>query len=139
MAESPEDWIAWQNDLVEGPLLTQTEDKYGPFPARMCTVSHCHAILPGQYHYRQCKQHRLQNRHHSKLQRVREKEVKAIVAALSSEPSDEFRIWEPRGESSKRKDDEVGPLFTNVPMDLDRSTRAESGDDISEVGALLYW
>ncbi|KAF6745719.1 hypothetical protein DFP72DRAFT_924909 [Ephemerocybe angulata] len=49
-----------------------------PLPARMCTVSHCHQILPGYYRYKRCKQHRLQNRHHSKLKRVREKEEKAV-------------------------------------------------------------
>jgi hypothetical protein len=42
----------------------------------MCTVSHCHKILPGYYRYKRCEQHRLQNRHHSQLKRVREKEVK---------------------------------------------------------------
>ena len=121
---------------MEGPLLTHTEDKFGPFPARMCTVSHCHAILPGQYKYRRCEQHRLQNRHHSKLKRVREKEVKAQAAALATgEPDDEFRIWEPRGESSKKRDEDVGPLFTNVPMDLDRSVRSDSGDpsEVSDI------
>ena len=44
----------------------------------MCTVSHCHQILPGYYRFKRCEQHRLQNRHHSKLKRVREKEEKAI-------------------------------------------------------------
>ena len=39
----------------------------------MCTVSHCHQILPGFYRYKRCEQHRLQNRYHSKLKRVREK------------------------------------------------------------------
>jgi len=48
-----------------------------PLPARMCTVSHCHKILPGYYRYKRCEQHRLQNRHHSQLKRVREKEVKS--------------------------------------------------------------
>ncbi len=45
----------------------------GPLPARMCTVAHCHRILPGSYRYKRCEQHRLQNRHHdqSKLKRVR--------------------------------------------------------------------
>ena len=103
----------------------------------MCTVSHCHAVLPGHYKYRRCEQHRLQNRHHSKLKRVREKEVKAQAAALASADSgDAFRIWEPRAESSKKRDEEVGPLFTNVPMELDRQTRAESGD-ISEVSEII--
>ncbi|PPR05072.1 hypothetical protein CVT24_010259 [Panaeolus cyanescens] len=44
-----------------------------PLPARMCTVSHCHRILPGYYRYKRCEQHRLQNRYHSQLKRVREK------------------------------------------------------------------
>ena len=44
-----------------------------PTPARMCTVSHCYQILPGFYRYKRCEQHRLQNRYHSKLKRVREK------------------------------------------------------------------
>lgn len=44
-----------------------------PTPARMCTVSHCHQILPGFYRFKRCEQHRLQNRYHSKLKRVREK------------------------------------------------------------------
>ncbi|KAK0473753.1 hypothetical protein IW261DRAFT_1503266 [Armillaria novae-zelandiae] len=46
-------------------------------PPRMCTVSHCHKILPGHYMFKRCEQHRLQNRHHSKLKRVREKVVKS--------------------------------------------------------------
>lgn len=50
----------------------------GPLPARMCTVSHCHKILPGYYCYKRCEQHRLQNRHHSKLKRVREKGDKVV-------------------------------------------------------------
>ena len=47
-------------------------------PIRMCTVSHCHVILSGDYEYRRCEQHRVQNRHHSKLKRVRDKEDKAM-------------------------------------------------------------
>ncbi|OSD08132.1 hypothetical protein PYCCODRAFT_1456033 [Trametes coccinea BRFM310] len=48
-----------------------------PRPPRMCTVSHCREILPGEYQYLRCEKHRVQNRHHSKLKRVRDKEVKA--------------------------------------------------------------
>lgn len=43
----------------------------------MCTVSHCREILPGAYLYLRCERHRIQNRHHSKLKRVRDKESKA--------------------------------------------------------------
>ncbi|KAI0795385.1 hypothetical protein C8Q75DRAFT_447438 [Abortiporus biennis] len=46
---------------------------------RMCTVSHCREILPGDYEYLRCERHRIQNRHHSKLKRVRDKESKAIA------------------------------------------------------------
>lgn len=48
-------------------------------PPRMCTVSHCREILPGGYQFLRCERHRIQNRHHSKLKRVRDKEVKAQV------------------------------------------------------------
>jgi len=57
-----------------------------PLPARMCTVSHCHKILPGYYRYKRCEQHRLQNRHHSQLKRVREKEVKSVGPEDSATP-----------------------------------------------------
>ncbi|KAI0072086.1 hypothetical protein K474DRAFT_1668233 [Panus rudis PR-1116 ss-1] len=46
---------------------------------RMCTVSHCREVLPGSYPYLRCERHRLQNRHHSKLKRVRDKESKAVA------------------------------------------------------------
>ncbi|KAJ2911473.1 hypothetical protein MD484_g8941, partial [Candolleomyces efflorescens] len=64
------------NDII-GPYATVI-DNTPQLPARMCTVSHCHQILPGYYRFKRCEQHRLQNRHHSKLKRVREKEEKAI-------------------------------------------------------------
>lgn len=47
-------------------------------PVRMCTVSHCHRLLPGTYLYKRCEQHRVQNRHHSSLKRVREKAAKVV-------------------------------------------------------------
>lgn len=50
-----------------------------PRPSRMCTVSHCREVLPPDYQYLRCDRHRLQNRHHSKLKRVRDKEVKAAA------------------------------------------------------------
>ncbi|KAG7093895.1 hypothetical protein E1B28_007533 [Marasmius oreades] len=43
---------------------------------RMCTVSHCHTILPGHCLYKRCDHHRYQNRKHGKLKRVREKTIK---------------------------------------------------------------
>lgn len=64
------------SQLNKNPLLAAAANT--SLPARMCTVSHCHKILPGYYKYKRCEQHRLQNRHHSQLKRVREKEVKAV-------------------------------------------------------------
>lgn len=43
----------------------------------MCTVSHCREVLPVGYEYLRCERHRIQNRHHSKLKRVRDKDAKA--------------------------------------------------------------
>lgn len=99
----------------------------------MCTVSHCHVILSGEYKYRRCEQHRLQNRHHSKLKRVREKEEKAVANALvdAAEAADEtFQIWTPKEPTARKKDkdEEPGPLFTRTPIGADRTSPGESGD-----------
>ena len=52
---------------------------------RMCTVSHCREVLPPDYPFLRCERHRIQNRHHSKLKRVRDKENKAAA----------FQDWTP--------------------------------------------
>ncbi|KAI0635270.1 hypothetical protein C8Q77DRAFT_693713 [Trametes polyzona] len=62
-----------------GPMPVTPDGQPTPRPPRMCTVSHCREILPGDYQYLRCERHRIQNRHHSKLKRVRDKEVKAQV------------------------------------------------------------
>ncbi|TFY75122.1 hypothetical protein EWM64_g8889, partial [Hericium alpestre] len=64
-------------------------------PLRMCTVSHCHAILPSTYEFRRCEQHRLQNRHHSKLKRVRDKEHKAVAPPVPELPDPPAESHEP--------------------------------------------
>ena len=75
----PSDRRAWErkvSETIPRPPVVQ----YTPIsllPVRMCTVSHCHTVLQGHYPYRRCERHRLQNRHHSKLKRVRDKEVKS--------------------------------------------------------------
>ncbi|KZT10346.1 uncharacterized protein LAESUDRAFT_721683 [Laetiporus sulphureus 93-53] len=82
-----DDWHEW-NGVDEGQvhspgaLVPSTDGRSSvvtvlPRPPRMCTVSHCREILPGDYPYLRCERHRIQNRHHSKLKRVRDKEVKA--------------------------------------------------------------
>ncbi|KAF8957393.1 hypothetical protein BDZ97DRAFT_109410 [Flammula alnicola] len=70
---------------LNDPLLAATA---APLPARMCTVSHCHKLLPGYYRYKRCEQHRLQNRHHSQLKRVREKEIKSVGPEEGAQPLD---------------------------------------------------
>ena len=70
---------AWERKVL-GTIPRPAVVQYAPIsvlPARMCTVSHCHTMLQGHYPYRRCERHRLQNRHHSKLKRVRDKEVKS--------------------------------------------------------------
>ena len=82
-ADSPHAISQFNNNLL---LVTAANTS---LPARMCTVSHCHKILPGYYRYKRCEQHRLQNRHHSQLKRVREREVKGVgVADISYEISE---------------------------------------------------
>lgn len=60
-------------------------------------------------------------------------------AVVEVGPTDEFRMWAPRGESaSKDKAEEPEPLFTNVPMELDwDSRRASVVQDTSEVGYIV--
>lgn len=73
----------------------------------MCTVSHCREILPGAYLYLRCERHRIQNRHHSKLKRVRDKESKAQAeeewaASVGGQPPTS------RYNSEDREDDFLG-------------------------------
>ena len=65
----------------------------------MCTVSHCHTLLQGHYPYRRCERHRLQNRHHSKLKRVRDKEVKSTP--LRSETTQDPELFDNGSRKSK--------------------------------------
>ncbi|KAG5636912.1 hypothetical protein H0H81_006447 [Sphagnurus paluster] len=84
---------------------------------RMCTVSHCHKVLPGFYRYKRCEQHRLQNRQHSQLKRVREK------GAKSEGETDEGVDEEEDGEADA--DAEVDP-------DADPETKTEQDDPTLE-------
>ncbi|KAJ7508712.1 hypothetical protein B0H11DRAFT_1966401 [Mycena galericulata] len=103
LSESPEELRAWELSIIDeqvplppshqssvrgpvpmpmGPLDTRYSHQVPPdvpLPARMCTVSHCHKILPGFYRYKRCEIHRLQNRWHGKLKRGREKIEKGFV------------------------------------------------------------
>lgn len=114
---------AWERKMLETiprPPVVQ----YAPIsilPVRMCTVSHCHTILQGHYPYRRCERHRLQNRHHSKLKRVRDKEVKSTPLRGESTHDPESV------ESGKGKSRAVESLYSNDDPSLDgESEGAES-------------
>ncbi|TFY67156.1 hypothetical protein EVG20_g4040 [Dentipellis fragilis] len=75
----PAERRAWEGNVILGmPPSSEPDSTDSTLPVRMCTVSHCHAVLPTNYEFRRCEQHRLQNRHHSKLKRVRDKESKLV-------------------------------------------------------------
>ncbi|KAF9004746.1 hypothetical protein BDQ17DRAFT_410393 [Cyathus striatus] len=106
---------------LNNPLLLGSEL---PLPERMCTVSHCHKVLPGFYRYKRCEQHRLQNRYHSKLKRVREKVEKA------DGPSEGVEVMPiPAGFEEKQKKVESGKDENDERKKLGRKT---DGIDSSE-------
>ncbi|THH09620.1 hypothetical protein EW146_g8635 [Bondarzewia mesenterica] len=112
--------LAWEGGVVHGFPALEATDYASPSaspsqpPVRMCTVSHCHAILPGHYEFRRCVQHRLQNRHHSKLKRVRDKESKSVFLV------EEQSLWEgDEGDAKNRSavgETTVEPLYMDHPL-----------------------
>ncbi len=74
----PDQSLALSTASIQSLGQTSSDKPVPNLPPHMCTVSHCHKILPGSYLFKRCEQHRLQNRHHSQLKRVREKEVKSV-------------------------------------------------------------
>ncbi|KAJ7922810.1 hypothetical protein B0H13DRAFT_1981833 [Mycena leptocephala] len=83
LSDSPDDLAAWELSVIDEqvplPPGHQSAPPAVPLPARMCTVSHCHNLLPGFYRYKRCETHRIQNRWHSKLKRGREKIEKGFM------------------------------------------------------------
>jgi hypothetical protein len=74
----------------------------------MCTVSHCHKILPGFYRYKRCETHRVQNRWHSKLKRGREKIEKGFMLPdgtpiVMPGPIRPKKVIEPKEKRSRKK------------------------------------
>ncbi|KAH7924925.1 hypothetical protein BV22DRAFT_474677 [Leucogyrophana mollusca] len=130
LSESPEAFNEWEAKIIEqidgpGPVFAEDGSVQGPvLPARMCTVSHCHRILSGHYKYRRCEQHRLQNRFHSGLKRVREKDMKAVGPQRDGEGGDETDA-----EGEPRKVQLLEPLFTSAPIDIVRGSREDEFDD----------
>jgi hypothetical protein len=105
--------------------------QYAPIsvlPARMCTVSHCHTMLQGHYPYRRCERHRLQNRHHSKLKRVRDKEVKSTPLRRET-TQDPVSV-----ESGRSRTRAVESSYSNEDRNLDAFALETEGAGMSEVG-----
>ncbi|KAI0305269.1 hypothetical protein B0F90DRAFT_1180665 [Multifurca ochricompacta] len=121
---------AWERRVLEA-IPRSPVVQYAPIsmlPVRMCTVSHCHTVLQGHYPYRRCERHRLQNRHHSKLKRVRDKEVKSTP--LRSESARDADSAENKSRKGKAKATE--PLYTNEPLDFDARELETEGGSASE-------
>ncbi|KAF8260768.1 hypothetical protein EI94DRAFT_875467 [Lactarius quietus] len=121
---------AWErkvSETIPRPPVVQ----YAPIsmlPVRMCTVSHCHTVLQGHYPYRRCERHRLQNRHHSKLKRVRDKEVKSTPLRRGSTLNSDSL----GNGSRKGKARAIEPLYTNEPLNLDPHD-LESEEETDEI------
>ncbi|KAF8838408.1 hypothetical protein BDN67DRAFT_95359 [Paxillus ammoniavirescens] len=129
--ECPADFLEWEAKTIEkidgpGPIFAEDGTVRGPvLPARMCTVSHCHRVLSGHYKYRRCEQHRLQNRYHSRLKRVREKDLKAIGPGVF----DDGDLSDEEDEDHAKKPRLLEPLFTSAPIDIVRGAREDDYDN----------
>jgi hypothetical protein len=146
LAESSlEEYRAWENTLVSEPLLILNERHpdlpprpipLPVLPARMCTVSHCHKILPGHYKFRRCAEHRKQNRYHSNLKRIREKERKTRGPGAI----DGWSAWTPTDieEANKRKNENEneagGHLFSQEPQGGDGEPEGDIGKLVGDRG-----
>ena len=122
-----------QYQLNSNPILAAAANT--SLPARMCTVSHCHKILPGYYRYKRCEQHRLQNRHHSQLKRVREKEIKGVGpekgAALAEIPH-EMEADKDRDKLDKETNQATVALTTAGIEAKEASSTTGGGDSESQ-------
>ncbi|KAG6909118.1 hypothetical protein DXG01_001992 [Tephrocybe rancida] len=115
------------------------EDKPGPIalgihPTRMCTVSHCHTILPPMHRYKRCEQHRMQNRHHSQLKRIRElerekKEKEGVLKNGESGADDESKEDEDGGKAGEGSTSGAGEVGETMEEDKgeDKDKDMENG------------
>ncbi|KAF9549069.1 hypothetical protein CPC08DRAFT_769150 [Agrocybe pediades] len=86
-------------------------------PARMCSVSHCHRVLPGYYRFKRCEQHRLQNRHHSHLKRVRRKANKSIQGGEEDDNDDDSEGQEsPSAEDQQVQNSETTTISSSFSL-----------------------
>ncbi|KAH9059617.1 hypothetical protein EDB87DRAFT_1621960 [Lactarius vividus] len=122
---------AWErkvSETIPRPPVVQ----YAPIsmlPVRMCTVSHCHTVLQGHYPYRRCERHRLQNRHHSKLKRVRDKEVKSTPLRREGTLNPESL----ENGSRKGKERAIEPLYTTLNLDPHDLETEEAVSETEEI------
>ncbi|KAF9458176.1 hypothetical protein BDZ94DRAFT_145692 [Collybia nuda] len=96
----------------------------------MCTISHCHKILPSFYRYKRCEQHRLQNRHHSKLKRVREKVLKTTGpngedVEIMNDDGEENEKSEKENKTGKRWDKNAKDEIAARDVELEYDTKDE--------------
>jgi hypothetical protein len=91
-------------------------------------------MLQGHYPYRRCERHRLQNRHHSKLKRVRDKEVKSTP--LRSENTQDPELSNSRSRRGKARAPESS--YTNDPLNSDAHLLELDGAESSEVCLVFF-
>ncbi|GBE89017.1 hypothetical protein SCP_1500190 [Sparassis crispa] len=133
----PERDVEWREYQADGLGVNQAASTSAPdaggevlHAPRMCTVSHCREILPGGYQYLRCERHRIQNRHHSKLKRVRDKEVKAQAydgwaAAVSGRSGDDAEF---------SKEGSEGTFDTSMEMAMEHTPEVDAEDAAQRMG-----
>lgn len=117
---SPNERLTWLDGEIGGLRVVNTS-----IP-RMCTVSHCREILAVGYQYLRCERHRIQNRHHSKLKRFRDKSSKAQAleewyATVADDMPDATLVRTPRDRRSQSDD-----LFGDGDLEEDEAEEDES-------------
>ena len=99
-------------------------------------LAHCREILAVGYQYLRCERHRIQNRHHSKLKRFRDKSSKAQAleewyATVADDMPDTTLVHTPRERRSQSDDlfgDEDALCRWRAPMEQHQCPRLESGE-----------
>ncbi|KAE9409617.1 hypothetical protein BT96DRAFT_931775 [Gymnopus androsaceus JB14] len=122
--------------LLNNPTLS--------LPQRMCTVSHCHTILPGTYLYKRCEKHRAQNRMHGKIRMERERlglipgkgwnhTSSGEQGQQQQQDSERNEVDEEEGDADAGENDGRGDAATaddNIPLeeisDIERKARQQA-------------
>jgi hypothetical protein len=92
-------------------------------------------MLQGHYPYRRCERHRLQNRHHSKLKRVRDKEVKSTpLRSENTRDPELFNSGRRRGKARA-----LESSYSNDPLNSDAHVLELDGAEASEVCLFFFF